>query len=134
MAAASADITGKTVMITGCGSIGLFAVGVARVLGASKVFAVDINDYRLRIAQKMGSTYSINPQRQNLFKEVMLETGGEGVDLVVEVSGSEQCLHDGLKTVKHGGRIALLGIPQEKIYLDLANEDLYVPSVESMET
>ncbi|MDO9534496.1 MAG: L-threonine 3-dehydrogenase [Bacillota bacterium] len=125
MAVASVDITGKTVMIAGCGSIGLFAVGVARVLGASKVYAVDINDYRLKIAQKMGSTSSINPLRQNLLEEVMLGTRGEGVDLVVEVSGNEQCLLDALKTLKHGGRIALLGIPQEKIYLDLANDVIF---------
>ncbi|MEW5922252.1 MAG: L-threonine 3-dehydrogenase [Bacillota bacterium] len=125
LAAASVDVTGKTVMITGCGAIGLFAIGVARVLGAAKVYAVDINDYRLKIAKKMGSTRTINPLQQNPVQEVLLDTRGDGVDIVMEMSGNEQCLHYGLKAVKNGGRVALLGIPEEKICLDLANEVIF---------
>ncbi len=125
LATSSNDITGKTVMITGCGAIGLFAVGVARVLGASKVYAVDINDYRLNIARQMGSTVTINPLRQNLVEEVLHHTKGDGIDVVVEMSGSGQCLQDALKTVENGGRVALLGIPEEKICLDFAKELIF---------
>ncbi len=125
LATASSDIGGKTVMVTGCGSIGLFAVGVARVLGAAKIYAVDVIDYRLNIAEQMGSTRAINPLRQNPVEEVLLDTEGDGVDVAVEMSGSEQCLHYGLQTVKNGGRLALLGLPEENVSLDLTNEVIF---------
>lgn len=125
LATASADILGKNVLVTGCGAIGLFAVGVARVLGAAKIYAVDINDYRLRIAGKMGATMVINPLCQNLEEVVMQDTGGEGVDLLVEMSGSEQCLLSGLKLIKNGGHVSLLGIPESEICLDLATDVIF---------
>ena len=125
LATTSADISGKNVMVTGCGAIGLFAVGVARVLGAAKIYAVDVIDYRLNIAEQMGSTRTINPLKLNPVEEVLLNTGGDGVDVVVEMSGNKQCLHYGLKTVKNGGHIALLGLPEEKICLDLTNEVIF---------
>ena len=125
LAAASSDITGKNVLITGCGAIGLFAVGVAKKLGASKIYAVDINDYRLKIAQQMGASRTINTLRQNIAEEVILYTKGEGVDVMVEMSGDKECLQDGLKTVKNGGQVALLGLPEENICLDLANEIIF---------
>lgn len=125
MAVASTDIIGKNVLITGCGAIGLFAVGIARVLGASRIITVDINDYRLKIAEQMGSTRTINPLRQNIVEEVLLDTKRNGVDVFVEMSGNKQSLHNGLKTVKNGGQVALLGLPEEKICLDLANEIIF---------
>lgn len=125
MAVTSGDITGKNILITGCGAIGLFAVGVARALGAARIYAVDLIDYRLKIARKMGSTRTINSWRQDLVEEVLLDTGGDGVDVVVEVSGNKQCLYEGLKTVKNGGRVALLGISTEKVCLDLAEDVIF---------
>lgn len=125
LATASADITGKTVMVTGCGAIGLFAVGIAGALGAARVFAVDINSYRLSLAKQTGATTAVNPLNQDLVQTVLQETGGEGVDVVIEMSGNSERLQDGLKILKNGGRIALLGIPEEKICLDLANEIIF---------
>ncbi len=125
MAAASTDITGKNLLITGCGAIGLFAVGVAKVLGAYKIIAVDINDYRLEIARQMGASHIINPLKHNIVEEVLMDTKGDGIDIVVEMSGNKQSLQDGLKTLKNGGRLALLGLPEEKICLDLTNEIIF---------
>lgn len=125
LALSTADIVGKTIMITGCGAIGLFAVGVARALGASRVYAVDINDYRLNIAREMGPIKTINPLKQNLVEVIIKETGGEGVDFLAEMSGNEERLHDGLLALKNGGKAALLGIPPDKICVDLANEVIF---------
>ncbi len=125
MAAASTDITGKNVLITGCGAIGLFAVGVAKVLGAYRIIAVDINDYRLKIAQQMGADHTINPLKHNIVEEVLMKTRGDGIDIVVEMSGSKQSLQEGLKTVRNGGTVALLGLPEENICLDLTNEIIF---------
>lgn len=125
LAVLSAPVTGKTVLITGCGAIGLFAVGVARVSGAARVYAADINDYRLKIAAQMGAGTVINPRREKLVEKVLADTTGCGVDLFVEMSGNESCLHDGLQALKNGGHAALLGIPAEKVTLDLANEVVF---------
>lgn len=125
MAVSAVDIRGKTVMITGCGSIGLFAVGVARGWGASKLYAVDINEYRLKIAEQMGATSTINTLKQNLVQEVLLKTKGCGIDVAIEASGNEECLQDSLKLVKNGGHVVLLGIYKDKILLDLANEVIF---------
>ncbi|MEW5783850.1 MAG: L-threonine 3-dehydrogenase [Bacillota bacterium] len=125
LAVLSAEIAGKTVLITGCGAIGLFAVGVAGAAGAARVLAVDINDYRLNIAKRMGAAVVINPIRENVVDLVLQHTQGCGVDVAVEMSGNQECLYDGLKTVKNGGRIALLGIPSGKVSLDLANDVIF---------
>jgi threonine 3-dehydrogenase len=125
MAVTSGCIAGKTLLITGCGALGLLAVGVARALGASRVIALDINDYRLQIAQRLGATKTINPLRQGPLAEVLRATKGEGIDVLLEMSGAEECLHIGLKALKNGGRAALLGIPAESISLDLAEEVIF---------
>lgn len=125
MTATFFDITGKIVMITGCGSIGLIAVGVASVLGAKRVLALDINDYRLNLARRMGATVTINPDDRDPVQSLLAETGGEGVDVLLEMSGSEQRLRDGLRVVKNGGCIALLGIFEDRVTLDLTNEVIF---------
>lgn len=125
MAMTAVDIAGKTVMVTGCGAIGLFAIGVARVLGAAKIYAVEINDYRLHLAELMGAGRIINPLRENPVETVLEDTGGSGVDAVAEMSGDKECFQYALKAVKNGGEIVLLGIPSEDVCLDLANEIIF---------
>lgn len=124
-ALSSAPLTGKTVMITGCGAIGLFAVGVAAASGTAKIYAVDLNEYRLELARRMGAAVLLNPRRVDVVEAVMRDSAGCGVDRVIEMSGSEQCLHDGLKVVKNGGIVSLLGIPADKVSLDLADEVIF---------
>jgi len=125
LATVPVDLIGKRVLVTGCGNIGLFAIGIACALGADGVYGVDINEYRLDIARKMGASLAINPVEENMVEKVMGETGGEGVDVVVEMSGSEKRLREGFKLIKHGGQVSLLGIPQEEVSLDLAGEIIF---------
>ena len=125
MAVSSADVAGKTVMVTGCGAIGLFVVGIAKVWGAAKVYAVDINDYRLNIAAKMGATDTFNSMKQNHVDEVMRKTKGCGVHVVIEACGSEQCLQESLLALKNGGQVVLLGIFNDRICLDLDKDVIF---------
>jgi threonine 3-dehydrogenase len=125
LTALSADITGKTVLVSGCGSIGLFAVAIAKASGASKVIAVDLNSYRLNIAQKLGANYCFNPSEVKLQDAVSSLTKGDGVDVVLEMTGNDQALKDSLKMLKNGGHLALLGIPTEPVQLDLANDVVF---------
>src|SRR5690348_8651009 len=81
------EIAAKTVAVTGCGPIGLFSIAVARAVGASTVFAIEVNQYRRRIAEQMKADYVLDPKTEDARKFVMDHTGGLGVDVVLEMAG-----------------------------------------------
>lgn len=115
----SEDVAGKSVAIMGAGPIGMLAVGVARVSGATDIFVTDINDYRLEIARKMGATKVLNPNKTDILSELLDATGGDGVDIVLEMSGNEQALIQGCQILTCGGRLSLLGVFDNPVSLDL---------------
>src|SRR5271157_1951401 len=80
------EIAAKTVAITGCGPIGLFAIAVARAVGATTVFAIEVNQYRRKIATQMKSDYVLDPSRDDVKGFVFDHTGGMGVDVVLEMA------------------------------------------------
>lgn len=121
----SGEIVGKTVLVIGCGAIGLFAVGIARTSGAAYVIGMDINDYRLDLAKTMGARYLINPKKEDAVSRVREITGGAGVDVVLEMSGNAQAIHDGFHALKNGGRMSMLGIPAKPVAIDLAQEVVF---------
>ncbi len=104
------DVAGKTVAITGVGPIGLLAVGVARVSGATKIIVSDLSDYHLEIAKKMGADVTVKAQEEDFKRVVMNETEGRGVDVGLEMSGSEHALNDLLSIMTPAGRVSLLGL------------------------
>src|SRR3954453_6195897 len=81
------EIAARTVAITGCGPIGLFAIAVARAVGASQVFAIEVNEHRRKIATQMKADVVLDPTSQNVQKEILEHTGGLGVDVVLEMAG-----------------------------------------------
>jgi threonine 3-dehydrogenase len=116
--ALSFDLVGEDVLITGAGPIGIMAVAIARHVGARHVVITDVNDYRLELARKMGATRAINVSRQTL-DEVMQELEmQEGFDVGLEMSGNPQAFRDMLRTLHHGGSVALLGIPPGEMAID----------------
>jgi threonine 3-dehydrogenase len=121
----SAGVTGKTVSVLGCGPIGLMAVGVCRAYGARQILATDLNDRRLDAARRMGAHEALNPQKVDVQKAIRELTGGDGVDVVLEMSGSSQALKTGLKVVTAGGCISLLGIFQDPVDVDLTNDIIF---------
>jgi threonine 3-dehydrogenase len=118
------DLTGQSVLITGCGPTGLFSTAVARTAGAGVIIASDISDYRLGLAKQLGADYTINPTRDdtNLITRV---TGGEGVDVALEMSGSPTAIHSCFLHVKNGGRVTLFGIPEAQVSFDMTNEIIF---------
>jgi threonine 3-dehydrogenase len=121
----TAEIPGSTVFIVGCGPIGCFAVGIARAAGATKVIASDVNPKRLALAEKMGAHVTINAAKDDVVKTVIAETGGEGADVVCEMSGVPSALHQAFAAVRMGGRVQLLGIPKGEVPVDFANEIIF---------
>ena len=116
--ALSFDLVGEDVLITGAGPIGIMAVAIARYAGARHVVITDVNDYRLELARKMGATRAINVA-QGSIDETMKELGMvEGFDVGMEMSGNPQAFRDMLRTMHHGGKVAILGIPPGDMAID----------------
>ncbi len=108
--ALSFDLAGEDVLITGAGPIGIMAAAIARHVGARHIVITDINDYRLRLAEKMGVTCAVNVTQKSLF-DVMDELGmTEGFDVGCEMSGSPSAFQNMIDAMIHGGKIGLLGI------------------------
>ncbi|HYL56584.1 MAG TPA: L-threonine 3-dehydrogenase [Gemmatimonadales bacterium] len=121
----SADIPGSTVLVVGCGPIGCFAVGIARAAGAAKVIASDVNATRLALARQMGAHVIVNAATDDVVRAVLDETGGEGADVVCEMSGVPSALHQAFAAVRMGGRVQLLGLPKGQVPIDFANEIIF---------
>ena len=112
------DLAGQRIAVTGCGPIGLFAIGVARAAGAVQVIASDVAPYRLDLAKKMNADGVIDVSKESFVERVMQLTDGRGLDGVLEMSGNPQALRDGLAALRNGGRLSLLGLPQAPFELD----------------
>jgi threonine 3-dehydrogenase len=119
------EIAAKTVAIIGCRPIGLFCIAVARACGASEVYALEINDHRRKLAQKMKADHVLNPAKDNVYEQVMDATGGTGVDVILEMSGHPDAIRLGFKILRLGGRASLLGIPSKPMELNLANDIIF---------
>ena len=116
--ALSFDLVGEDVLITGAGPIGIMATAIARHAGARHVVITDVNDYRLDLARKMGASVAHNVANGSL-DEVMDALGmTEGFDVGLEMSGNPMALRDLLRTMHHGGKVALLGLPPEETAVD----------------
>ncbi|HEY7828651.1 MAG TPA: L-threonine 3-dehydrogenase [Candidatus Limnocylindrales bacterium] len=119
------ELAGQTVVVTGCGPIGLMTVAIANLAGAAKVFATDINPERLAIARALGADVVINAKDEDVVARLRQLTGGVGVDVVLEMSGAEIAIRQGFEAVTNGGRVSLLGIPERPITLDLASDVIF---------
>ena len=104
------DVVGEDVLITGAGPIGMMAVGICRQNGARRVIVTDVNQYRLDIAKQMGAHAVVNLAHDKL-EDAMREQGMvEGFDVGLEMSGNGAALNQLLKSMRNGGKVALLGI------------------------
>src|SRR2546425_13196309 len=114
-AASAAEISGNTVAVFGCGPIGACLIGLCKSFGATKIFGVDIVDYRLKLAKDMGGDVLINGSQQDPVKEIMRLTDGRGVDAFFEMSGAQPSFEEGFKVLRPGGTAVLFGLPSKKI-------------------
>ncbi len=119
------DIAAKTVAITGCGPIGLFAIAVARACGAAKVFAIEVNEYRRKFAKQMKADYVLDPSTQDVRTIIKDETKGVGVDVVCEMAGHPDAIRTGFDIVRRGGRVSLLGLTSKPISLNFSEDIIF---------
>ena len=114
-------LEGRSVLVTGCGPIGLCAIGIARAAGASLVVATDTEPYRLDLARTMGAHLALDAADSATAARIRDATGGDGVEVVLEMSGAQAALDQALSVITRGGRISLLGIFGQPVRLDVSN-------------
>lgn len=103
---------GDTVVVFGCGGVGINAVQIATLCGGY-VIAVDTNDRKLAWAKEFGAARTINAsQVEKVSKEVKKLTGG-GADIVMEVIGNPRTIEEALDSVRIGGRVVVVGYTNE---------------------
>ncbi|UCC98522.1 MAG: galactitol-1-phosphate 5-dehydrogenase [Phycisphaerales bacterium] len=108
-----------TVLVIGAGTIGLFILQGARLRGAAKIIAVDIDDFRLDTAKKLGAHALVNP-RKSALKDAILElTDGQGVNVAWEAVGYAKTFADAISVTKLGGYVVAVGNLEKEAEFDL---------------
>jgi threonine 3-dehydrogenase len=119
-------LTARNVLITGCGPLGLFAIAIAKAAGASRIFATDTAPTRLEVAATQGADFVYNALEPNVVEQILSRTDGEGVDVLLEMSGHASALEQGFAALRYGGHAALLGICSQPIReFDLTNAIIF---------
>ena len=122
------EIAGQSVAVLGCGPIGLMSIAIAKRAGARRVIATDLRPERLALAETMGADVVIDGtdvRPDEVVARIRAETDGDGADVVLEMSGAESGLHQGLAAVTNGGRISLLGTHAHPVTLDISSEIIF---------
>ncbi len=116
--ALSFDLVGEDVLITGAGPVGIMAAAIAKHAGARYVVITDVNEYRLKLAEKIGVTLALDPTKMTL-KQVMTQLNmKEGFDVGLEMSGNKTAFVSMIEHMNHGGKIALLGFLPNDTQID----------------
>jgi threonine 3-dehydrogenase len=119
------DVAGKSVVIFGDGPTGIFAAGIARAYGATKLIACGMQKFRLDLIRGFKPDHVIDVSAADPRRAIMDYTHGEGADVVIEMSGAERAIHDGLFVVRKGGTFTAFGIPSRPVSLNIADEVIF---------
>jgi aryl-alcohol dehydrogenase len=110
---------GKSFAVFGAGSVGLSALMAAKVVGATTIIAVDLNDERLKVARELGATHAINPSQANASEEITKITG-YGVNFALDTTGLPGVIRSAVESLAPMGTCGILGAsgPQAEIVLN----------------
>ncbi|WP_164748472.1 MULTISPECIES: alcohol dehydrogenase catalytic domain-containing protein [unclassified Mesorhizobium] len=125
-AAMEGDVSGRSVLVTGCGPIGLYTIVAARALGAASITAVDLSKRRLEMAIRAGADEALAPQ---VPPEFMMTAD---VDLVIDASGSADAIESAMEMIKPGGKLLLVGLPGRNLSIPpvrLINREITVTGI-----
>jgi len=109
---------GERVAVFGQGLIGQFARQLAALDGAATTVAIDLFEPRLQLARRHGATHTVNPSCEDLAAAIGAATGGQGVDVAIEATGSPAVINDALHAAAPLGRVILLGSPRGRVEID----------------
>ena len=117
--AVSGDVKGKTALVIGAGMIGLLTMQAARAAGCARVLISDIDETRLKLARELGADAALLLAGDALVAEVQRQTGGAGVDLVLEAVGRNETVQAAMDAVRKGGTVTLIGNITPQVTLPL---------------
>ncbi len=115
-------VKGKVIAVFGLGPTGLFAIAVAKHWGTKKIIAVGGTKIHLDLAKKVGADVLVDRHKGDVVEQIKSATAGEGVDVVLEMSGAQAAIENGLKVLKPGGQMTLLGLPAQKVNVDWSKD------------
>ena len=121
----AAGVSGRSVLITGVGIIGLMAVTIARAAGAGTILVTDCDPRRLRIAKDLGADETFLADDEDWPAKVRTITHDQGPEVLLEMSGHPKAIRQGFSALRNGGTAALLGLPSEPVSLDLPNDIIF---------
>lgn len=109
---------GESVVVLGCGGVGLSAIQGARISGAAEIIAVDPRPERRRLAQTVGASQALDPGSE-LVSAVRDLTSGRGADAVIEAAGVQDTVGVALRLTRAGGRLVLVGAGSAQVRLSV---------------
>lgn len=123
----AADCVGRRVVVFGCGPVGLLAIAVLKSIGAARIIALDrSNKFRLDLARQVGADEVLDIARIDDVPAAIREiAGGRGPDVTIEIAGTKSAVQAAVSAVRPGGDVVLLGIPNERVDLDVAEEIVF---------
>jgi len=101
---------GSTVLVMGCGGVGLNVIQTALLVGAARIIAVDILDHKLELAQQFGATHLINGGREDVVARVRALTGSFGADYAFEVISHPRTIEQAYESLRKGGVAVVVGM------------------------
>lgn len=116
---------GDSVAVIGCGGVGDAAVVGARLAGAAKIIAVDIDDKKLATARRMGATHTVNSRTSDPVEAIQELTGGFGADVVIEAVGRPETYKQAFYARDLAGTVVLVGVPTPEMQLELPLLDVF---------
>ncbi|MGE7434874.1 S-(hydroxymethyl)mycothiol dehydrogenase [Kitasatospora sp. NPDC001175] len=116
---------GDTVAVIGCGGVGNAAVVGARLAGAARIIAVDIDDRKLATAQKLGATHTVNGRSADPIEAIQGLTGGFGADVVIDAVGTPETYRQAFYARDLAGTVVLVGVPTPEMKLELPLLDVF---------
>ena len=116
---------GQSVAVFGCGGVGDAAIAGARLAGASKIIAIDIDDRKLEWAQQFGATHVVNSKNADPVEFIRSVTDGNGADLCIEAIGHPEVYMQCFEARDLAGTVVLVGVPSPEMTIELPYIDIF---------
>ncbi|MCX6431676.1 MAG: S-(hydroxymethyl)mycothiol dehydrogenase, partial [Actinobacteria bacterium] len=116
---------GDSVAVIGCGGVGAAAIAGARLAGATRIIAVDIDDRKLASAREFGATDTINAQEADVVSAIQALTGGNGADVVIDAVGTPETWKQAFYARDLAGTVVLVGVPTPDMTIELPLLDVF---------
>ncbi|PPB50111.1 S-(hydroxymethyl)mycothiol dehydrogenase [Arthrobacter pityocampae] len=116
---------GDSVAVIGCGGVGIAAVAGAKLAGATRIIAVDIDDRKLELAKGLGATHVLNSKDDDPVEAIRALTGGNGADVVIDAVGRPETYKQAFYARDLAGTVVLVGVPNPEMTIELPLLDVF---------